>query len=76
MTDITDSDLPSSPWQTMRVFEVNEALRLVKAANLLYLGVRLSNRWEPSGEDERIMVWTLQIALEVPPDLEGSPKGG
>ncbi|WP_405491154.1 hypothetical protein [Nocardia sp. NBC_00511] len=50
----------------------DEALEMVKAAQLLGLGVRLSNRIRPDEEDAESATeeWILDI-LETPPVVEG-----
>ena len=45
---------------------LEDALNAVRGADALDLGIRLGNRWEPSGRGDHTLVWRVEVTSEPP----------
>ena len=49
---------------------LEDAIDAVRGAGAMDLGIQLVNRWEPSGPDQRTLVWRIEVTSEPPGRVE------
>lgn len=65
--DVSDDEVPEHLVRTITT-DLETALDMVQAAEVLGLGVRLTNQWTATGGDdsEKILEWVIVLAADAP----------
>jgi hypothetical protein len=66
MTIGDHTDIDGSVLRFFTTFDLDEVTRFMRAAEQLDLGVRISNAWVPSEDDERVLEWSVVVLDETP----------